>query len=60
MGLEGEQFLRNTRSRRLPALWVGGEDCRERSKEWSRGRKAAECVGESVLVYGVPETQVSF
>ena len=25
MGLEGEQFLTNTRSRRLPALWVGGE-----------------------------------
>ena len=42
MGLEGEQFLRYTRSRRLLALWVGGEDCRERSKEWINGRKAAE------------------
>lgn len=26
-------FLRKTRSRRLPALWVGGERWRERSKE---------------------------
>ena len=41
VGLEGEHFLTNTRSRRLPALWVGREDCREKSKEWSRGRKAA-------------------
>ena len=24
MGLEGEQFLTNTRSRRLPALWGWG------------------------------------
>ena len=42
MGLQGEQFLMNTRSRRLPALSVGGEDCRERSKEWISGRKPAE------------------
>ena len=42
MGLEGEQFLTNTRSRRFPALWVGGEDCREKSMEWISGRKAAE------------------
>ena len=39
MGLEGEQFHTNTRSRRL---WVGGEDFRERSKEWSSSNKAAE------------------
>ena len=24
------------------AMWVGGEDCKERSKEWISGRKAAE------------------
>ena len=42
MGLEGVQCLTNTRSRRLPAMWVGGEDCKERSKEWISSRKAAE------------------
>ena len=43
MGLDAEQFLMNTRSRRLPALWVGEEDYWERSKEWSSGRPS---VGE--------------
>ena len=42
MGLEVEKILTDITSRKLPALWVGGEDCRERSKEWSSGRKGVE------------------
>ena len=42
MGIEGEQFLTSTRSRRLSAMWVRGEDYKERLKEWISGRKAAE------------------
>ena len=43
VSLEVEQERVKMRSSRLPALWVGGEADRDRSKDGKKLRKEGEC-----------------